>query len=161
MAGAALALVSDITEAVLGEQEVAEANFRLVLATARAIKAGAKLSLVLAYFSLWTVRLGGWLPRLDSCARCGARLTGGAYASASVGFLCEQCRIPGRRLISQAALEIARRMLGERIENLMGQPLAIGAVNELRDYMLDVIENHMEKPLQTRRLIAESAELSS
>src|SRR4029079_9909113 len=53
VAGAALALVSDITEAVLGEQEVAEANFRLVLATARAIKAGARLSLTLAYFSLW------------------------------------------------------------------------------------------------------------
>ena len=52
-------------------------------------------------------------------------------------------------------------MLKDRLENLMTQPLVTGAVNELRDLMLDLIENHMEKPLQTRRLIAENAELSS
>src|ERR1700674_4581443 len=67
----ALALASEVTEAVLGEREVAEPNFRLLLVIARAIKAGADPAMALAYFALWTVRLGGWLPQLDRCARCG------------------------------------------------------------------------------------------
>jgi DNA repair protein RecO (recombination protein O) len=159
-AGVALAVLSDVTEAVLGEQEVAEANFRLLLATARAIKAGANLFLALAYFSLWTVRLGGWLPRLDRCAHCGAAITGNAYASPTVGFLCADCRIPGQRQISQGALESARRMLGERLENMAKEAPVSGGVKELRDYMLDVIEDHLERPLQSRKMLAGSVEIS-
>ena len=64
-AGVTLALMSEATEAVLGEREVAEPMFRLLLVAARAIKAGAKLPLALAYFAFWTVRLGGWMPALD------------------------------------------------------------------------------------------------
>ena len=52
----ALSLVSEVTEAVLGEREVAEANFRLLLVTARAIKAGADLVVALGYFALWALR---------------------------------------------------------------------------------------------------------
>jgi DNA repair protein RecO (recombination protein O) len=160
-AGLALALISDVTEAVLGEQEVAEANFRLLLAVARALKAGAKPSLAMSYFALWTVRLGGWLPRLDRCARCGAELDAGAYASASVGFLCAKCRLPGQHVISQAALELARRMLAERIENFMPVVLASGAATDLMDYMMDVIEQHIERSLPARRLMAETTEPAS
>ncbi len=40
----ALALASEVTEAVLGEKEVAEPNFRLLLLTARAVQSGTKLS---------------------------------------------------------------------------------------------------------------------
>lgn len=63
LSGAAMALVSEITEAVLGEKEPADPQFRLVLLTARAIRSHGPSPAVLAYFTLWTARLGGWLGR--------------------------------------------------------------------------------------------------
>src|ERR1700692_3221140 len=66
-----LALVSEITDSVLGEKEAADAQFRLILLTARAIRAHGPSQVVLVYFCLWTARLGGWLGPLDRCSRCG------------------------------------------------------------------------------------------
>src|SRR5271169_3729737 len=70
-AGIVLALVSEVTEAVLEEREPAEAQFRLILLISRAIKQHGISQVILAYFSLWTVRLGGWLGSLDRCSQCG------------------------------------------------------------------------------------------
>jgi len=150
----ALALVSEVTEAVLGEHEVAEPNFRLLLLIARAIKAGAKLPLALAYFALWTVRLGGWMPELHHCSRCGAPLTDRASMARS-GLFCPNCMFPGQRAISQEALQLARRMTGEKLEQLIKSDLPSAAVDELRDHMLNLIELHIEKKLQTRKMLAD------
>ena len=126
--------------------------------TARAIKAGLITPLALAYFALWTVRLGGWLPHLGHCARCGVELHAGAYRSAGAVFLCENCRLPGQSKISQVTLELARRMFGERLERLRAESFAPSAVVELRDTMLNAVEHHIERPLQARRLLADSME---
>ena len=159
-AGVTFALMSEATEAVLGEREVAEPNFRLLLVAARAIKAGAKLPLALAYFAFWTVRLGGWMPALDQCSHCGAALSGRSYMSRSGVLFCQNCTHPGQRAISQEALQLARRMSGEKLEALMKADLAAVVVDEVKDRMLDQIEEHIEKMLHTRKMLAgASAEL--
>src|SRR6201987_5011091 len=66
-----LAVVSEIAERVLPEQEVAEPMFRLLLLTAREIERRGEWKLPLAYFAYWTVKLGGWMPPLDRCVSCG------------------------------------------------------------------------------------------
>ncbi|MGA2720728.1 MAG: DNA repair protein RecO [Candidatus Acidiferrales bacterium] len=53
----ALALFSEITEAVLPEREAADANFRLLLLCSQRVKAAKKPEIPLAYFVLWTVKL--------------------------------------------------------------------------------------------------------
>ena len=153
----ALALVSEVTEAVLGEHEVAEPNFRLLLVIARAIKGGAKLSAALAYFAFWTVRLGGWMPALDRCSRCGAALMDRASMARS-GLYCPNCTLPGQRSISQEALQVARRMSSEKLEQLVKADLAGAAVDEVKDHMLNLIEQHIEKKLQTRKMLADEPE---
>jgi DNA repair protein RecO (recombination protein O) len=158
LAGVALAVVSDISEAALGEREVAEPNFRLLLTVARAIKAGAAPSLALAYFALWTVRLGGWLPRLDHCARCGAALLSCGYAATDGTLFCRECRLPGQPPISQPVIDLARRVLKEKLEVLMAASLAPDPVVELREYMLNAIEHHIERRLHARALLTESRE---
>ena len=150
----ALALVSEVTEAVLGEHEVAEANFRLLLVIARAIKAGAKLPMALAYFVFWTVRLGGWMPALDRCSRCGEALAARASMARS-GLFCPNCALPGQRAISQETLQLARRMSGEKLEQFMKTDFSSTAVDELKNHMLNLIEQHIEKKLNTRRMLAE------
>jgi DNA repair protein RecO (recombination protein O) len=153
----AFGLMSEVTEAVLGEHEVAEPNFRLLLVIARALKAGVKLPLALAYFAFWIVRLGGWMPPLDRCSRCGAALTARASMAKS-GLFCPNCALPGQRAISQEALQFARKMSTEKLEQLMKADLPVAALEELKDHMLNLIEQHIEKKLQTRKMLAEALE---
>ena len=153
----ALALMSEVSEAVLGEHEVAEPNFRLLLLIARTIKAGAKLPLALAYFAFWTVRLGGWMPALDRCSRCGAALTDRALMARS-GLFCPNCALSGQRSISKEALDIARRMASGKLEDLIKTDFPVAAVEEVKDQMLNLIEQHIEKKLKTRKMMADEAE---
>ncbi len=153
--GLALALVSEITEAVLPEREPSDAAFRLVLVTARAIQQGVTIPLAISYFALWTLRLGGWLPQLDRCARCGRELTQQvSYGSAlHAGLACGNCRTPGMRKLSAEALHLSRRMLTERLEQLTGPPDSPAPLEDLNDYLLDLIEHHIERKLASRRLL--------
>jgi DNA repair protein RecO (recombination protein O) len=164
-AGIYLALLSEITEAVLGEREVADPQFRLLLLAARAIRTNGPSPAILAYFSLWTVRLGGWLASLDRCAQCGMAFEqGSGYASPGSSELsCEKCREAGsgsylesgRRLapISQVALSVGRAALSGTLERLLkGNPSLSGA-NEILSYALNILERHMERKLTTRQML--------
>ncbi len=72
--GNSLTLLAEISEAVLPEREPLDASFSLLLLAARTINETRAPALPVAYFSLWTMRLAGWLPALDRCARCGKEL---------------------------------------------------------------------------------------
>ena len=156
----ALALAGEVTDSVLAEKEPADANFRLLLLTARSLKAQVRTSLVLAYFTLWTVRLGGWLPQLDRCGRCGAELKGPAYGSETQGLVCGNCRVAGQSTISPPALHLSRRIAVEKLEKLVAESQAANAPveNEVKEFMLDIIERHMEKQLRSRKMAAMQAE---
>src|ERR1700676_4007338 len=107
-AGIYLALMSEVTEAVLGEREAADPQFRLLLLVARGIRTNGPSPAILAYFSLWTVRLGGWLGSLDRCARCAKALAQehGYTPPGSSEIFCDNCRNAGHRV----SLEAASRM---------------------------------------------------
>ncbi|MGH9712241.1 MAG: DNA repair protein RecO [Candidatus Acidiferrales bacterium] len=154
--GIALALFSEITEAVLPDHEASDPNFRLLLLAAQAIKRTKKPEVPMAYFLLWTVKLGGWLPPLDACSHCGRSLsaTEPAYFSRSASALmCGKCRKPGLRVISAAALGAARKMLVERLDRLTEEIISPRAARELSDVMLDVIEHQIDKKLKSRELL--------
>jgi len=158
----ALGVFSEVTEAVLPDHEASDANFRLLLLAAQTVKRTAKPELPLAYFALWTVKLGGWLPALDRCGRCGAALPEGsaAYFSPSGSVLaCNKCRTPGMRTLSPASLALARRMLAERLDRLAesARPDSIRPARELTDSMLDVIEHQIDRKLKSRELLEQPA----
>jgi DNA repair protein RecO (recombination protein O) len=160
----ALALFSEITEAVLPEREANDANFRLLLLSAQAVKHSRKPELPLAYFALWTVKLGGWLPSLDRCGRCGRELPAGdaAYFSAGASAIaCGKCRMPGMRTLSPAAVSLARKMLVERLDRLSDGADSNGAppraMRELTEAMLDVIEHQIDRKLTSRELLESPA----
>jgi len=158
----ALALFSEITETVLPDREPSDANFRLLLLAAQAVKRTGKPDLPLAYFALWTVKLGGWLPSLTRCAQCGAALDADAAAyfvpSASAA-VCGKCRKPGMRMLSPAALGAARKVLEERLDRLTEKSDAPSprAARELADLMLDIIERQIDRKLKARELLESHA----
>jgi DNA repair protein RecO (recombination protein O) len=154
-AALALATVSEITEGLLPEREPSDTVFRLILLTAAGIDRGTGLTLPLVYFELWMLRLGGWLPPLDHCARCSRRLKDEkVYASpVALGIACEKCRLPGMRVLSAGAANLAQRIIAEKLEGLMGQGASAEDVKQLNEYLLDLIEHHMERKLITRELL--------
>jgi DNA repair protein RecO (recombination protein O) len=150
-----LAIVSEIAELVLPDHEVSEPMFRLMLLTAREVERTADWTLPVSYFVFWTVRLGGWLPRFDRCAKCGAAFASQlAYAAGwADGLFCESCRTSGMRTLRVEARSLAERFAGTSLEKLTDLGHANHAAEELREVCLDWIEHHTEKKLGTRRML--------
>ena len=150
-----LALISEISERVLPEQEVAEPMFRLLLLAAREVERRGSWQLPLAYFAFWTVRLGGWLPPLDRCAECGTGFGEhpGLHSSQSPGLLCENCRKPGMRPLSKRGRELAEVFAGKKLDHIELPGDLTKPLNELREAALSWIEFHTERRLQTREFL--------
>jgi len=148
-----LALVSEITDAVLGEREAAEPQFRLILLAARAIRTHGPSPVVLAYFCLWTAKLGGWLGALDRCSRCGKSLElGVAYHSSGFAELfCADCREDWAKPISKEALYVGKVALGGTLDRLWKESPAAAPTKEILSYALDILERHIEKKLISRK----------
>jgi DNA repair protein RecO (recombination protein O) len=149
----ALALVSEITDSVLGEREAADAHFRLILLTARAVRVHGPSQAILAYFCLWTARLGGWLGPLDRCSRCGRAIqVEGAFHSHGYAELsCSNCRVDGMKSISNEALSFGRTALSGTLDRLLKENFPAASAKEIVRYALDVLEHHMEKKLISRK----------
>ncbi len=81
--------------------EPAPKSFRLARAILNALLTGVDPDGAIAYTQLWTLRLGGWLPRLDQCNSCHCDLTNGSFTGASPGLLCRSCAGQERGLTTQ------------------------------------------------------------
>ncbi len=149
----ALALVSEITDSVLGEREAADPHFRLILLTARAIRANGPSQVVLAYYCLWTARLGGWLGALDRCSHCGRvlQVEGAFHLYGFAELSCSDCRGPGMKSISKEALLFGRTALSGTLDRLLKENFQISSAKEILAYALDILEHHMEKKLISRK----------
>src|SRR5215813_8363194 len=149
-----LAVVCEIAERVLPEQEVAEPMFRLLLLTAREIERRGEWKLPLTYFAFWTVKLGGWMPPLDRCVSCGKKLGDAlVYQSALFeGFHCDSCRKPGMKPISVSGREFGGRFAG-KLEDIAVTAAADLPLREFRETLLNWIELHTERKLFTREML--------
>jgi hypothetical protein len=126
-----------------------------MLLTAREVERTADWTLPVAYFAFWTVRLGGWLPRFDRCAKCGKEFGDQvAYAAGwADGLFCESCRASGMRFIGVEARKLAETFAGVGLDKLSEVGTGNHAAQELREAALNWIEHHTEKKLGTRRML--------
>jgi DNA repair protein RecO (recombination protein O) len=70
--GVALDYVAEVSDQLLPPGEPSEKFFRLLAAVLDDLRAGPWRAVM--YFSLWAVRLAGWLPELHVCLGCGSLL---------------------------------------------------------------------------------------
>ena len=103
-AGVALDYFAEVSEQLLPSAEPSEKFFRLLLAVLEHLRAaeGGGVWRAVTYFSLWAVRLSGWLPELNVCLSCGSLLDDpeaperAFFSRGRTGLICGHCRrMPG------------------------------------------------------------------
>jgi DNA repair protein RecO (recombination protein O) len=122
-----------------------------------------------AYFSLWAVRLSGWLPELHVCLGCGSVLDDpgpeGApperafFSRGRAGLICGHCRpsllAGGSWELSAESRAIAGEMLRKPVAQLAVANWSQATAADLRRFLVQQIEAHAERRLTTAAMLEE------
>ncbi len=166
-AGVALDYFAEVAEHLLPPAEPNEKFFRLLLAVLDDLKPGGGQGRIwrgVTYFSLWAVRLSGWLPELHVCLSCGSYLDDpgpnaapGAerafFSRGQAGLICSHCR---RALSAAGSWELtlesrstAAEMLRKPVSQLTNTEWTQSTAADLRRFLIQQIEAHVERKLVT------------
>jgi DNA repair protein RecO (recombination protein O) len=143
---------------MLPSAEPSERFFRLLLAVLESLRVdgGNAVWRAVNYFSLWAVRLSGWLPELHVCLGCGGALDEPGerayFSRGQPGLACWHCR---RTLGACGSWELSaesRALAGEMLRKPVGEtPAAVAA--DLRRFLVQQIEAHVERRLITAPML--------
>jgi DNA repair protein RecO (recombination protein O) len=149
----ALGHVAELLDELLPDREANDAVFRLALSVLRQLQ-GNDLWLPITYFDIWMSRLMGYLPDLSECLACGRTLNGSrAYFHALAdGLMCpEHKRLASSEMSAESRI-LAGNMLRVPLSKLeILDPQKSGA--DLRKFVLQTLERHIEKKLLTRGML--------
>ena len=118
------------------------------------------LWLPVTYFQVWMARLMGYLPELSECLNCGRSLNGSRafFHALADGLMCPEHKRLASSELSPESRMLAAQML--RIPLSAMQPansaahLAAGhSAADLRKFLLQLFERHIEKKLVTRGML--------
>ncbi len=102
--------------------------------------------LVVAAFFLKVLAHEGLQPQLDECVSCGATAMLEAIDMNDGGVLCRSCR--RGRSISEAALDLLRRILGGGLAGVLAEPVG-PATGEVDLFATALLEHHLERRLRS------------
>jgi DNA repair protein RecO (recombination protein O) len=150
----ALSYVAEVIDQLLPDREPSDDIFRLALSVVRHLKADT-LWMPLTYFDLWIVRLIGLLPDLGHCTACGAALNGHrAYFHALAdGLLCARDKRLASSEMSAESRALAAEMFRAPLENFGSAPWPRQRGADLRKFLAQRIQRHIEKKLVTAAML--------
>jgi DNA repair protein RecO (recombination protein O) len=150
----ALSYVAEVIDQLLPDREPSDDIFRLALSVVRHLKADT-LWMPLTYFDLWIVRLIGLLPDLGHCTACGTILNGHrAYFHALAdGLLCARDKRLASSEISTESRVLAAEMFRAPLESFSGAPWPRQRAADLRKFLAQRIQRHIEKKLVTAAML--------
>ncbi len=170
---AALAHVAEVLDELLPDREANDAVFRLAVSVLGALREAAcshpsssaspggsgdsgcgtpcSVWMPLTYFDLWMLRLMGFLPELGECIACGAALNGSRafYHALADGLMCAAHKRLASREISAESRAIAAQMFRAPVESLRSAPWPKERGADLRRFLAQTMERHLEKKLAT------------
>jgi DNA repair protein RecO (recombination protein O) len=178
--GVALDYFAEVADQLLPSAEPGERFFRLLLAVLDYLRPAdleevstGRVWRAVTYYSLWAVRLSGWLPDLRVCLSCGSALdepepdgqpTRAFYQRGRTGLACGHCRRtmgPGGGMgssweLSAESREMAADMLRKPVAQLARTDWTQSTAADLRRFLVQQIESHVERKLVTARLLEET-----
>ncbi len=165
-AAVTLDYLAEVSEQLLPSDEPGERFFRLLLAVLDSLRQGEPGSgpwRAVTYFSLWAVRLSGWLPDLNVCLSCGTVLDDpesrerAFFSRARAGLVCGHCRaalsIGNTWELSASSLTLAAEMIHTPIAQLSQTRWTPDTASDLRRFLIQQIEAHAERRLATAPLL--------
>jgi DNA repair protein RecO (recombination protein O) len=165
-AGVALDYFAEVSEQMLPPAEPSEKFFRLLLTVLGDLRTAGGVWRAVTYFSLWAVRLSGWLPELQVCLGCGSALDDpesperAFFSRGRTGLLCGHCRrLPGvgsNWELSAESRTMAAEMLRTPVAQLSKREWGAATAADLRRFLVQQMEAHVERRLITAPMIEES-----
>ena len=165
----ALDYFAEVSDQLLPSAEPSEKFFRLLLAVLESLQPpeAGKAWRAVTYFSLWALRLSGWLPELHVCLGCGSLLDDpetaerAYFSRGQAGLLCAHCRRSiggaGSWELSPASRALAAEMLRKPVTGLPPMEWSQATAADLRRFLVQQIEAHAERKLYTAKMLAEIA----
>jgi len=154
----ALDYLAEVSEQMLPAAEANEKFFRLLLAVLESLRESGEGAVFRAvnYFSLWAVRLSGWLPELHACLACGGALDEPGerayFSRGHPGLTCRDCRrVLGVGNSWELSAE-SRGLAAEMLRKPVGQSATAPAA-DLRRFLVQQIEAHVERKLVTAPML--------
>ena len=146
----ALEHVAELLDELLPDREANDAIFRLAISVLRKLQDG-PIWMPLSYFQLWLVRLVGFLPELTTCSNCGCSLNGSKayYHALADGLMCVQHKRLASSELTSESRAMALQMFRSPLEALPNEPWNAAHGADLRRYLVQIVERHIEKKLVT------------
>ncbi len=174
----ALDYFAEVAEQLLPAAEPNDKFFRLLLAVLDDLRpregqtpgtdpVSGRVWRSVTYFSLWAVKLSGWLPELNVCLSCGSYLDDPGpngepgperayFHRGQAGLLCSHCRrtlsTGGSWELSRESRAAAAEMLRKPVAQLTPQWTQSTAA-DLRRFLVQQIEAHVERKLVTAPML--------
>ena len=150
----ALGYVAEVIDQLLPDREPSDAIFRLTLSVVQKLQANV-IWMPLTYFDLWIVRLIGLLPELNECVVCGAVLNGSRayFHPLADGLLCPHDKRLASTEISTDSRTLAAEMFRSPVDSFAGAPWPRSRGADLRKFLSQRIERHVEKKLVTAAML--------
>lgn len=171
-ASIALDYFAEVSDHLLPSAEPNEKFFRLLLAVLGGLQPGDESGVwrAVTYFSLWAVRLSGWLPELNVCLDCGSLLDDpetperAFFSRGWAGLVCGHCRGgTGRPFpagnsweLSAESRAVAAEMLNTPVTKLSTAVWRQSTAADLRRFLVQQIEAHVERRLLTAPRLEEA-----
>ena len=154
----ALAHVAELLDELLPDREANDAIFRLTLSVLSSLR-GADVWMPVTYFELWMTRLVGFLPDLSECIVCGRTLNGSrAYFHALAdGLMCAEDKRLASSEISSESRALAAQMFRAPVEDFIGKPWPKAQAADLRKFLIQILQRHIEKKLTTAGMLEKGA----
>lgn len=150
----ALGHVAELLDELLPDREASDAVFRLSLAVLQELR-GAALWMPLTYFELWMTRLMGFLPEFSECVVCGRSLEGSRafWHALADGLMCAEDKRLASSELSLESRKVAAQMLRSRVSDFAGIDWPKALCADLRKFLLQILERHIEKKLVTAGML--------
>jgi DNA repair protein RecO (recombination protein O) len=150
----ALSYVAEVIDQLLPDREPSDDIFRLTLSVVKHLETGS-IWMPLTYFDLWIVRLIGLLPDLTQCVACGTTLNGSRayFHPLADGLLCPRDKRLASAEISAESRALAAEMFRARLETFDRTPWLRQRGADLRRFLAQRIQRHIEKNLVTSAML--------
>ena len=146
----ALGHIAELLDELLPDREANDAIFRLSLSVLGVLRSSG-IWLPVTYFELWMTRLVGFLPELSECIVCGRSLNGSRafFHVLADGLMCADDKRLASSELSAESRAIAAQMFRAPVENFGKLEWQKGTASDLRKFLIQILERHLEKKLVT------------